>query len=734
VTAGVGAGPGKDPVTSFDHLRDYVAMPRLTGLRLSPDGSWLAAAVQALSADGKKFSSSIWRIPAAQPGAGDQAVRLTRSAEGETAPEFLADGSLVFLSARPAPATGPPPAAGPPRASDDKEKPALWLLPPGGGEARRIVALSSGVTGVAPARDVMTVVLSSPVLPGVTAVGQDAERRQARSDAGVTAILHESLPVRYWDHDLGPDELRLLLAEVGADATWDDADAASDNDAGSGGGADEQKLRDLTPEPGRALDEQSFELSPDGRFAVTGWAIRDEVGARQHQVVVIDCASGERRTLLSAPDTDFYDPHISPDGRWVLCTREAHDTYADPGDMTLVIAPLDGGNPSGPAVPATTGPSGAVPGRDLLAGLDRWPASAAWGADNRSVYFTADDEGRCPVFHVDTGTGVITRITTDAAAYTSLNPSPDGRFLYALRAAVDSPPAPVRIDCATPGAEPQRLASPAGPPELPGWLTEIETVADGATIRGWLALPSGASASAPAPLLLWVHGGPLSSWNSWSWRWNPWVMVARGYAVLLPDPALSTGYGRDFIARGHGEWGGRPYTDVMAITDAAVARPDIDETRTAMMGGSFGGYMANWIAGHTDRFRAIVSHASLWALDQMFGTTDTPAEWRRFFGSPQTQPERYVANSPHLHVASIVTPMLVIHGDKDYRVPIGEALRLWNDLAEVRGGLAGAKFLFFPDENHWILTPGNTTVWYETVLAFLAQHVLGDPWRRPDLL
>jgi dipeptidyl aminopeptidase/acylaminoacyl peptidase len=424
----------------------------------------------------------------------------------------------------------------------------------------------------------------------------------------------------------------------------------------------------------------------------------------------------------------------------VLCTRETHETYEAPGDVTLLIVPLAGSGPAGAADPAGTagGDGAAAAGRAgaevLLAGLDRWPVSAAWAAENRCVYFTADDQGRCPVFRADRDTGAITKITTDDAAYSSLIPSPDGRFLYALRAAVDSPPAAVRIDLATPGAQPQRLAGPAGPPELPGRLTEIETVAGGATIRGWLALPAGASASAPAPLLLWVHGGPLASWNSWSWRWNPWLMVARGYAVLLPDPALSTGYGRDFVARGHGEWGGRPYTDVMAITDAAVARPDIDETRTAMMGGSFGGYMANWIAGHTSRFRAIVSHASLWALDQMFGTTDAPAEWRRHFGNPLTQPERYEANSPHLHAASIVTPMLVIHGDKDYRVPIGEALRLWTDLAGVRGGLAGAKFLYFPDENHWVLTPGNAVIWYETVLAFLAQHVLGEPWCRPSLL
>ena len=121
---------------------------------------------------------------------------------------------------------------------------------------------------------------------------------------------------------------------------------------------------------------------------------------------------------------------------------------------------------------------------------------------------------------------------------------------------------------------------------------------------------------------MWIHGGPLGSWNAWTWRWNPWLLVAKGYAVLLPDPALSTGYGQSYIQRGWGGWGRAPYTDLMEITDAAVDRPDIDATRTAAMGGSFGGYMANWVAGQTDRFNAIVTHASLWALDQFGPTTD----------------------------------------------------------------------------------------------------------------
>jgi dipeptidyl aminopeptidase/acylaminoacyl peptidase len=322
-------------------------------------------------------------------------------------------------------------------------------------------------------------------------------------------------------------------------------------------------------------------------------------------------------------------------------------------------------------------------------------------------------------------------LTRDAGAYSDLNPGPDGRYLYALRAAVDSPPTPVRIDLVT-GAEPAALGCPGLPVTLPGRLTEVEASADdGQPVRSWLVLPETASADSPAPLLLWVHGGPNSSWNTWSWRWNPWLMAARGYAVLLPDPALSTGYGQDYITRGHRDWGARPCADIMAATDAALARPDIDADRVAMMGGSYGGYMANWMAGHTDRFRAIVSHAGLWTLDQMFGTTDHPMFWRPQFGDPLTQPRMYEKNSPHRHIAEVRTPMLVIHGNKDYRVPVGEALRLWWDLS--RHG-AEAKFLYFPDENHWILTPGNARIWYETVFAFLAQHVLGQEWQRPRLL
>ncbi|HEX6933856.1 MAG TPA: prolyl oligopeptidase family serine peptidase, partial [Streptosporangiaceae bacterium] len=520
-------------MTRFSDLTEYVATPAVTSLRLSPDGSWLAAAVQTIGPEPSKFGTSIWRIDPL----GGEAARFTRSAEGESAPEFLPDGSLLFVSKRQEP--------GKKDGQDDPAKPGLWLLPPGGGEARRIAAPPGGVAGVATARSAQRFLAAAAAFAGTAGADEDAARRKARADAGVNAILHESGRIRFWDHDLGPDSLRLHAGHAAALAGADDV-------AG--------ELRDVTQDCGRALDEQAFCLSPDGTTAVTGWQVPEPSGEYRDELVVIDVETGKRRTLLGASGTDFGAPAVSADGAHVVAIRSEHDSYARPGDVTLVIVPLDSEN---------------TEARDLLAGFDRRPLAAVWAPDGQSVYFTADDNGRGPIFAVRPGTGEVSRITTDDAAYDFLCPSRDGRALYALRASVSEPPTPVRIDLTDLAADPVRLQAPGLPLEVPGRVEEVSaTAGDGVRIRGWLVLPDSASAQSPAPLVLWVHGGPWMSWNAWSWRWNPWLMAARGYSVLLPDPALSTGYGQDFIARGHASWGDKPFTDVMAITDAVLARPD----------------------------------------------------------------------------------------------------------------------------------------------------------------
>src|SRR5664280_1697942 len=474
------------------------------------------------------------------------------------------------------------------------------------------------------------------------------------------------------------------------------------------------ELVDLTPVPGRALDNAEFALTPDGRTVVTTW-LTGALLDRAPDLVAIDVTTKARRVLATAPRTHHAAPAVSPDGRWVVCVRETAGTPDRADDTTLWLVELATGA-----------------GRNPTPDLDLGPTAPVWAADSTAVFFVADLGGRAPVFRVQLDTGEVTRLTTDGA-YTDLCPAPDGRTVYALRSTWDTPPQAVALDAtAVDQPAPQLLPTPGLPLDVPGSLTEVLAIADdGAPVRSWLILPPGASADSPAPLLVWIHGGPMHSWSTWSWRWNPHLLAARGYAVLLPDPALSTGYGRAFVQRGWGSWGQAPYTDLLAAVDAAEARPDIDASRTAAMGGSFGGYMANWVAGHTDRFRCIVTHASIWALEQFHGTTDNAAYWEYQFGDPYVDDSRYVENSPNRHLGAIRTPMLVIHGENDDRVPVGESLRLYTDLKRHQ---VDARLLLFPDEHHWVLRPGNSRVWYQTVFAFVDHYVLGKEWARPDLL
>ncbi|MDZ7915355.1 MAG: S9 family peptidase [Rhodococcus sp. (in: high G+C Gram-positive bacteria)] len=666
--------------TPFDELDDYVALARLSGLVLSPDGSLLICARAVLDDKSAEYVSSLWEI---DPEGRRPARRLTWGSTSESGAAFAFDCDVLFTATRAVPGESDP-------------QPALWRLPAAGGEAQLLISRPGGISSVSAAKAAPTFVAQTSVMASAISLDQDDQVRSARKDKKVTAMLHTGYPVRHWDHDLGPDHPHLVVAETDS--------------------KEPVELRDITPTAGAALRETSTTISDDGLFVVTTWTVGDPSAARRSTLVRIDTVTGDRTTLVDEADADVYNPVLSPDGTKLAFIRETLTTPESAPRMTLKL--YDFG-------------SGAVTG--VADGWDRWPTSLAWLPDGSGLVVTADDGGRGPIFTIDLW-GQPVRLTADDAAYTDVRVAPDGESIYALRASYEAPPHVVRVDLRS--GEITALRGPDPLPELPGTLTEITARAeDGSTVRSWLALPTGAAPHAPVPLLLWVHGGPLGSWNTWSWRWNPWLLVAKGYAVLLPDPALSTGYGQDFVQRGWGQWGKAPFTDLMTITDAAVAQPEIDPKRTGAMGGSFGGYMANWIAGHTNRFDAIVTHASLWALDQFGPTTDAAWYWQR-----EMSPEMAVENSPHLYVADITTPMLVIHGDKDYRVPIGEGLRLWYELLAESGlpadddGKTDHRFLYFPDENHWVLKPQHTKIWYEVVTAFLSEHILGEDVALPEIL
>jgi dipeptidyl aminopeptidase/acylaminoacyl peptidase len=672
----------------FDH---FVALPRLSDLRLSPDGARLVVAVATVAPEGTRMRTALWAV---DPAGKAKPRRLTRSAKGESAPAFLPDGSLVFASERVDPDKKP-----------EGEEPSggLWLLPADGGEARLLAAPGAGIEGVRTARDRETVVFAAQLHPGAETFEQDAEREKARKDAGVTALLYDDYPIRFWDHYLGPRDARLFAGEVETDAT-------------------EPRLSgpdDLTGPSGPALVEPTYDVAPDGEWVVTTWR-RWIAGSVGDDLVRIDRGGRggrkRRRVLGKAPGT-WHDPAISPDGRTIAVV------YGTDGDRDHAATEWLR------LVDSATGKA-----RDVAHKLDRWPMTPVWAADGSAVFFTAHDDGADAVYRLDLAGERLTMLA-GGSAFADLCPSPDGAFVYALRSHIDRPPHVVRLDARAADQTPVEIPSPATPEaDLPrrGVLERVTATADDTvSIGSWLMRPRGATAKRPAPLVVFVHGGPIGSWSGWSWRWNANLLVERGYAVLMPDPAISLGYGQAFVDRGWGRWGDRPYTDVMAAVDAAVERPYIDARRTALMGGSFGGYMANWIAGHTDRFKAIVTHASLWDLRPFHGTTDDGMWWEQEMGDPYVDPSRYVEHSPSAHLEAITTPMLVVHGEKDARVPISEGLRLWTDLR--RHGVQ-ARFLYFPDENHWVLKPQNARVWYETVLGFLDEHVLGRKWVRPGLL
>lgn len=667
--------------TPFDDIDDYLELGRLSGLMLSPDGERLVVAQSVLDDKSTKYVTALWDVDVSGQ---RESRRLTRGSTGESGAAFTATGGLLFLAARP---TG-----------EEEEPPtALWCLPSGGGEAHPVVARRGGVNGVQTARSVDRFVVTASSMISAVDDEHDERIRKERKDKKVSALLHSGYPVRHWDHDLGPDVPHLHVADLAV-------------------GAESATPKDLTPDAGASLRETRFSLNSDGTFLVTSWMKAGPLASLHAILVRIDIDSGERTVLLDEDGADLTDPVVSPDGASAVYFRESDSTPDRAPRVTLQQIAFD----TGVVTPVTEG-------------WDRWPTSAVWLPDGSGLVLTADDHGRGPLFVVRDG-GQPEQLTTDDAAYTDVQVSPDGTSVFALRTSYERPPHPVRVDVLT--GRITELRSPAAVPELPGTLTEVTAAAlDGTPVRAWLALPNGAARHAPVPLVLWIHGGPLGSWNAWSWRWCPWLLVAKGYAVLLPDPALSTGYGQEFVQRGWGRWGREPFTDLMAVTDAAVALPEIDENRTAAMGGSFGGYMANWVAGHTNRFEAIVTHASLWALDQFGPTTDAAWYWQR-----EMTPEMAVENSPHLFVADISTPMLVIHGDRDYRVPIGEGLRLWYELLSESGlpadydGSTLHRFLYFPEENHWILAPQHTKIWYQVVEAFLSEHVLGEAASMPSIL
>ncbi|HSQ66704.1 MAG TPA: S9 family peptidase [Polyangiaceae bacterium] len=663
----------------FDVER-LLSLGRVSSVVPSPGGAWLCAAVARLDEGRARYVSDLWRVPLD----GSPPSHLTRGKYNDRAPCFRRDGALGFLSKRPVKDAGMP--ARGPQEADDEERDQVWLLPAAGGEPFPLTDEPLGVSQFRFAAEGDLLVVVSDMLDAVP-LGDQRARAKELGKKGPTDLhfRNRSGPIRHWDHWLGRERPHVVV--------FDDR-----------GGV----RRDLTP---TARDEYTGDLaiaaSRDGtRVAVTervagddrliDWAIR-----------LFDTREGTSRLVAHAPRHEHGHPLFSRDGEHLYFNRSRRSKDAH-GKVELCEAGLSTGDT-----------------RVLCEAWDRWPIPQAIHGDHGLVV-TADDEGTVPAFLVDTRTSAVVRITrqADGGSHDGLSAMDDGRIV-GIRHSIRQPPEPFVVE-ATRDASPRIVARLSGfdPKEAEHVVTSSFDVKakDGARVQSWWVEPTGGERQGT---LLWIHGGPIGFFgDAWHWRWCSLVMADAGWALAMPNPRGSTGFGQDFVEGiWKNSWGTTCYEDIMSVADAVERRPGVDKSRIAAMGGSFGGYMVNWMGGHTKRFAALVTHASLFHLEAMCGASDYGPYFAIEMGTTSWKDRaEFEKNSPHRFVGEWKTPTLVLHGEKDYRVPISEALILFDALQE-HG--VHSELVVFPDENHWILRPRNVVAWYDHVLRFLREHVSG---------
>jgi len=659
-------------------VEQHIDLRRVGEIAASPDGRWLAAAVQRLDRDRARYVSDLWKLPID----GSAPVQLTRGDSRDGSPRFRRDGALGFLSNR-----APKELA----ADEDADKRMqVWLLPAQGGEACQLTDEPLGVKAFRFARETDRLVVLAPVLAGIAHDKQREEARQRRKH-GPSARLFTRQPVRHWDEWLDDGAQAVCMHLVAYEAPSESASGRLD----------------LTPNARRefAIDPE-FDLSADGRWVAVTHAWLGADRCDNADVMLIDTASAAARPLASVEASNCQWPRFSPDGRLICVVRSRRSPLQAPH----------------PALALIDVASAIV--TDCAPGWAHWPGTPEWSQDGRTVFVCADERGCTLPFAVDIAHGTVQACASaqGKGSYGALVPLASGE-LAAIRSTSLQAPEAVVLPPKWPAA-PRALACLSGLPPVDWAVQERFEVAstDGVPIECLLIKP--AQAKGPLPVLLWIHGGPMgASGDGWHWRWNPLLLVAQGYAVAQPNPRGSTGYGQDFVQGIWGNvWGDQCYRDLMAVTDALTRRADLDGTRVGAMGGSFGGYMANWIGTQTDRYRCLISHAGVATMASFTGTTDHPPDWYLEMGgeNPYADPEHFDRFAPIRQVARWRSPTLIIHGERDYRCPIGDGLSLFEAL-QYHG--VASELLVFPDENHWILKPRNIIAWYQAVLRFLDRHL-----------
>ena len=717
-------------------FEDMMQMKRLGDTAVSPDGKWLAYAVTTVDLFQNQKKAELWLQAISGPGPDEPApFKISVAQPGDSGVQFASDGKrILFLSGR-----------------DSGQQ--VWIadFDPATGaasNAKKLTAIATEADNAKWSPDGKSIVFTSAVYPDCPPITTADFDTGNKCNAGRDAVLAASkvkaqiwthLLYRHWDHYTGDKRSHLILVSVD-------------------GGA----MRDLTPNDPHDVPPFSLEgsscgcgFAPDSKeLAFTENLDPVPAVSTNADIFTLDLTDPNAKPVKvsTSPGGDF-NPAYSPDGKYLAWRSQARNGY-ESDKFRLVLFDR-----------------AAKTIKDLLPDFDNWVDEFAWGPGWQVIYFVAESHGEAPIYSVgvDLGrlkAGSTPNQLTENGEYSNLRVLTDGKALIASELSVLRPAEVVRLDnlnrweLEVSTSDPKNPRSTGDYPpivgrraaDLPERITHLNdallaqldlpkmesfwfTAADKTKLQGFLIRPPGFDPAKKYPVKFLIHGGPQGAWgDAWSYRWNAELFAANGYVVVMINPRGSTGYGQAIVEAVSGDWGGKPFTDLMTGLDYAEQHYSfIDKTRECALGASYGGFMANWILGHTDRFKCIVSHDGMFNAESAFGSTEedwfniwefkTPGSkgghpWD-YYGKPDSE-NPFRKWSPSLYAKNFKTPTLVVHGQLDYRLDVSEGLQLFDTL-QLEG--VPSKMLYFPDEGHWVLKPQNSQLWYKTVNDWVDQWV-----------
>lgn len=669
---------GQTAVRAADHaekrpftFEDMMALKRIGDPVVSPDGKWVLFSAMDVDLGANKRTTHLWIVPIS----GGDPSQVTDDPAGEERGRWSPDEKkILFVSAR-------------------GGRQQVWVAdfdPTKGAvtSPKAVTNISTEADGAIWSPDGKNILFTSEVYPGCGDDLCNKSAEEARAKSQVKAMIFTSLLFRHWNRFTNIKRSHLFVVPAGGGVAKDITPGNHDVPPFSLGGQDD------------------YAISPDGQ-EVAFTSNHDEVGATStnNDIFVVPITGGRAKKISTSPGGDST-PLYSPDGKWLAWRMQVRPGY-ESDRFRLVVYDRKTGQI-----------------HNLTENVDRWVENIAWSPDSKSIYFTSDDKGEIPIYKIDIARpNLVHQITR--GANDELQVSSDGKTLVFSRMSVRFPTEVYKLTLGSKEAEQLTrlndavLSQVSMQPLEPFWFAG----ALGTKVEGFIVKPPNFVAERKYPVKFLIHGGPQGAWgDEWTYRWNAELFAANGYVVIMINPRGSTGYGQKFIDEINGDWGGKPFIDLMNGLDYAEKTfPFIDKDRECALGASYGGYMINWILGHTNRFKCLVSHDGIFDTESAYGSTEELwfPEWE-FKGTPWTNRLMYRKWSPHLSAAQFKTPTLVVHGQLDYRLDVSQGFELFTTLQRLK---VPSKMLYFPDEGHFVLKPQNSRLWYNTVNGWVAEHV-----------